>query len=151
MPNSVCRAVERASRRLATLAQAISSTSKHAAARMAIGHATMLDAPSCALQIGTIRALIPWLVFGKARARRAATVAASAFASEMLTPGLSLTMASKCRASRSRSRSSLIGTQRSSATPGKSPPNSGGATPTMVTGYRLIGTVRPRTDLSAWK
>ena len=61
----------------------------------------MLDAPSCAFQIGTIRAPIPWLVFGKARARRAATVATSAFASETLTPGLSLTMAWKFRASRS--------------------------------------------------
>ena len=68
---------------------------------MAIGDAKMPDAPSCAFQIGTIRAPIPSLVFGKARARRAATVAASAFAWEMLTPGLSLTMAWKFRASRS--------------------------------------------------
>src|SRR5581483_1727998 len=75
MPYSVCRAAERASRRLATLAHAISSTSTHAAPRMASGHATMLDAPSCALQMGTIRAPIPRLVFGKLRARRAAIAA----------------------------------------------------------------------------
>ena len=70
---------------------------------MAIGDAKMLEAPSCAFQIGTIRAPTPSLVFGKAPARRAATVAASALAWEMLTPGLSLTMAPKFRASRSRS------------------------------------------------
>jgi len=89
---------------------------------MASGDAKMPDTPDCAFQIGTIRAPIPcWLVFGKARARRAATVADSAFASEMLTPGLSLTIALKCRASRSRSPASGTETQPSSATPGKSP------------------------------
>ncbi len=86
-----------------------------------MGDAKTLDAPSCAFQIGTIRAPTPWLVFGKARARRAATVAASAFASEMLTPGLSLTMAWKFRASRWRSPVSGTGIQPSIAVPGKSP------------------------------
>src|SRR5579862_4630550 len=115
MPNSLWRDAERASRRLATFAQAISSTSPQAAPRMAIGDAKMLEAPSCAFQIGTIRAPTPSLVFGKARARRAATVAASVLACETLTPDLSLTTAPKCRARRSPSLASGAGTQASSA------------------------------------
>jgi hypothetical protein len=62
---------------------------------MAIGEARMLDAPDCAFQTGTIRAPTPSLFFENARARRAPAVAASAFACEMLTPYLSLTMALK--------------------------------------------------------
>src|SRR5262249_33142674 len=93
MPNSLCPDAERARRRLATFAQAIRSTSPQAAPRMAIGAAKIREAPSCAFQIGTIRAPTPSLLFGKAPARRAATVAASALAWETLTPGLSLTMA----------------------------------------------------------
>ena len=93
---------------------------------MASGAAKMLEAPSCAFQIGTIRAPIPSLVFGKARARRAATVAASALACERL-PDLSLTLALNCRALRSRSPASGAGTQASSAIPGKSPWNSAGS------------------------
>jgi len=65
---------------------------------MAIGDGKVREAPSCAFQIGTMQAPTHSLVFGKARERRAATVAASALASEALTPGLSLTMAPKCRA-----------------------------------------------------
>src|SRR5262249_32089172 len=151
MPNSLCPDAERARRRLATFAQAIRSTSPQAAPRMAIGAAKIREAPSCAFQIGTIRAPTPSLVFGKAPARRAATVAASALAWETLTPGLSLTMAPKRRALRSPSPASGTGTHTSRATPGKSPWNSGGATPTMVTGCRFTCTVRPRMDGSPMK
>ena len=45
MPNSLRRDAERASRRLVTLAHAISRTSPQAAPRMASGDAKMLDAP----------------------------------------------------------------------------------------------------------
>ncbi len=139
MPNSVCRAVqERVSdedwRRWRRQSAARVNTPHR---EWAIGHATMLDAPSCAFQIGVRSwAPIPWLVFGERShgARRAATVAASAFASEMLNAGFEYDfMASESvAASRSRLlRPAALDLPRGSSAPlpGNSPPNSGGALP----------------------
>jgi hypothetical protein len=156
---SRCRAAALASSRLATLAQAISSTKPTAP------HSTRSAgrrSPTICSEIGVRRTEKPLSVCGKSFARRWQMASSSALAAAMPMPGRSRPMVTKKRLVRSArmSTGSACGSQASgsSAKPkacGTSVPRGkakrGGMTPTTVSGMPLSRILVPRTRGSAPK
>ena len=102
IPNSLCRPTARASRRLATLAQTISSTTNENANRIPSGARSNSLTPLCCSQVGRIVAPTARLVIGLAAARLAASAIASARACAIGTPRGACRSRPTCRDRRGR-------------------------------------------------
>ena len=139
--NSFWRPAERASRRLATFAPAISSTTPHIARRMPSGLAKMNLTLFCASNSGLKSRPMVMFELGWCLARIPPKRRTSARACWSETPGFSRATVSRPRAPRSckiswltwfRREPRVSGTHMSKARPRQAPPNCGGMTPMIV-------------------